>query len=128
MRCKPRGRSDLTLHDAAGLIADLRNPEKEPSGKSTGKKGRAKKEDLIEKAIKTDPVAVLRRAWEEASDAERAAFWTRIKSEFPTSLAGLVLDGLAVWIGLAAMSRQGSLFRDAFILSLERQRRSRTMN
>jgi len=71
----PQRIADLTLNDAIKLIAQLINPE--PRLPSSGRAG-GKRRDPTDAAIKKDPLAVLKRAWDEAGQRERDLFKKQI--------------------------------------------------
>jgi hypothetical protein len=64
--------ADLTMTDAVKLLEDLKAPEERKI--ATGGRIKKAKKDPLTEAIKSTPLAVLERAWEECSDNERALF------------------------------------------------------
>jgi hypothetical protein len=70
----PQRIADLSLTGAIKMIEDLKAPEESPIPKVRS----SKKTDKVTEAIKTSPLAILERAWEQAEENERSIFLKKI--------------------------------------------------
>jgi hypothetical protein len=72
----PQSSADMSISGAIKMIEGLKDPDDGPPIP----KGRAtiKKTDKLAEAIKSAPLAILERAWEEAADNERTIFLKKV--------------------------------------------------
>ena len=77
LESKPQRIADLTITDAIKLLEPLKSPE-ESAPRISSPSRRGKKRDPVADAIKTDPLAILGRAWDAAVDHERQIFKKQI--------------------------------------------------
>jgi hypothetical protein len=70
----PQCIADLSLTGAIKMIEDLKSPEENPIPKARS----SKRTDKLAEAIKSGPLAILTRAWEEAEEREREIFRKQI--------------------------------------------------
>jgi Protein of unknown function (DUF3102) len=76
-RANPQSIADMTLTGAIKMIESLKGPEEDPipKGRSTGKRT-----DKVAEAIKNQPLVILERAWEQASENEQNIFLKKIRA------------------------------------------------
>ena len=71
--------ADLTLIDAIKLLEQLKSPEEKPA--KLGNRRPKTKTNPVADAIKSDPLAILQRAWEATEQPERDIFLKRIEKD-----------------------------------------------
>jgi Protein of unknown function (DUF3102) len=72
----PQRIADLSLTAAIEMIEGLKAPEPDPIPKVRS----TKKTDKLAEAIKSQPLAILERAWEQASENEQNMFLKKIRA------------------------------------------------
>ena len=76
LEAKAQRIADLTMGDAIRLLEPLKGPEELPASASR----RSSRRNPVAEAIKTDPLAMLEKAWAVAGDNERNIFRAKINN------------------------------------------------
>jgi hypothetical protein len=71
----PQRIADLSLTGAIEMIEGLKSPVENPIPKA---RSTSKRTDKVTEAIKSAPLAILERAWEQAEQTERDIFLKKI--------------------------------------------------